>query len=136
MDGPGHGAEAATAARMAVAELDRRAHEPATQLMKRCHQTNQLTWLGVGNVEGVVLRADPNAKPARPYVLLLAGVVGFQVPSLRSTVVGLAPGDSLVLATDGVRSGFAEGLIPRDAPQQLAERVIASTPGAPTTPWW
>src|SRR4051794_4565171 len=64
VDGLGHGAEAATAAEIAVATLSAHAHEPAIQLVERCHDRlrgsrgvvmslatfdtpgNTLTWLG------------------------------------------------------------------------------------------
>src|SRR6266516_4269653 len=75
VDGLGHGAEAAAAARAAVAALDRYAEESLPPLVRRCHEAlagsrgvvmslaylggvqPSLTWLGVGNVEGVVLYA-------------------------------------------------------------------------------
>src|SRR2546422_10869871 len=83
VDGLGHGAEAATAARTAVAVLNRHADESLPQLVKACHQAlvgtrgvamslavfgraaRSLTWLGVGNVEGVLLAADRAARPMR-----------------------------------------------------------------------
>src|SRR5438309_1387114 len=70
VDGLGHGAEAAAAARAAVAALDRYAEESLSPLVRRCHEAlagsrgvvmslaylggvqPSLTWLGVGNVEG------------------------------------------------------------------------------------
>jgi len=83
VDGLGHGAEAAAAARAAVAALDQYAEESLLPLVRRCHDAlagsrgvvmslayvggvqPSLTWLGVGNVEGVVLHAAPNKRPAR-----------------------------------------------------------------------
>src|SRR5438876_7262583 len=76
VDGLGHGAEALTAAKTAIAVLESHAEEPLTALVNRCHQAlmktrgvvmtaatlrwfeNKLTWLGVGNVEAILLRAD------------------------------------------------------------------------------
>src|SRR5437773_3945378 len=76
VDGLGHGAEAASAARAAVAVLDQHAHEPLLPLLQRCHRAllgtrgvvlslllfdgaaGSMTWLGVGNVEGVLLRSE------------------------------------------------------------------------------
>src|SRR5689334_7847165 len=66
VDGLGHGAEAATAARTAVDTLTRYAQEPVMHLLQRCHEQlrrtrgvvltlasiaardGTLTWLGVG----------------------------------------------------------------------------------------
>ena len=79
IDGVGHGAEATTAAQMAAAILERHAQETVISLVNRCHQAlrqtrgvvmtvasldavdNTITWLGVGNVAGLLLRAEPGA---------------------------------------------------------------------------
>src|SRR3989441_11785809 len=84
VDGLGHGAKAAAAARAAVAALDQHAEEFVLPLVRRCHAAPQgksgvvlslayldgvkqsMTWLSVGNVEGVLLYTDPTARPARP----------------------------------------------------------------------
>jgi hypothetical protein len=58
-------------------------------------------------------------------VLLHGGVVGLQLPPLRAFVIPVSLGDTLILATDGIRSGFAEGLPPEEPPQQLADRILA-----------
>jgi phosphoserine phosphatase RsbX len=144
VDGLGHGAEAAAAARAAVAALDRYAEEALLPLVRRCHEAlvgsrgvvmslayvggaqPSLTWLGVGNVEGVVLYAAPNRRPARASLVTRGGIVGgTELPQLRTDVVSVAPGDLLIFATDGIRGGFSEGL-PTDAtPQQLADEILA-----------
>ena len=62
-----------------------------------------MTWLGVGNVEGVLIRADTRATPAAESVLLRGGVVGYQLPALQASVVPVSRGDLLILATDGIR---------------------------------
>ncbi len=82
-----------------------------------------MTWLGVGNVEGFLLRAAPNSP--RESVLLRGGVIGYQLPPLRATVLSLARGDTLVLATDGIKSTFADNLNLADPPQQIADRILA-----------
>ena len=147
VDGLGHGAEAAAAARAAVAALERYAEQSLPPLVRRCHEAlagsrgvvmslaylggvqPSLTWLGVGNVEGVVLYAARPARPARPArssLVTRGGIVGgAALPELRTDVVPVAPGDLLIFATDGIRGGFAEGL-PSDAtPQQLADQILA-----------
>ena len=53
------------------------------------------------------------------------GIVGGQLPALKPASVTLATGDLVLLATDGLRDGFAEGILPdRGDPQRLAEQVI------------
>ena len=140
-DGLGHGPEAAVAARTAMAILEANADQPVTTLLQRCHehlrstrgaalslasfnaQHGTMTWLGVGNVDGVVLRAEPAAGSLR--LVMLAGVVGRQLPSLHSSVVRVVPGDTLVIVTDGIRDDFAERLSANGAVGPLAERILA-----------
>lgn len=143
IDGLGHGEHAAAAADIAVARLERHAHESVLALVRRCHEglkatrgvvmslavvnapERTLTWLGVGNVEGLLLRADIHDRPTREAVPLRGGVLGSHLPALRASVLAIRQGDTLVLATDGIREGFTEGLPLRDPPQQLADRILA-----------
>jgi len=83
---------------------------------------NTLTLLGVGNVEGRILRADAN-HPSE-YVLLRSGLVGFHLPELHASVTPVTPGDWLILATDGVRSDFADDASLNAAPADLAARIL------------
>jgi hypothetical protein len=142
VDGLGHGEGAARAAQVAVATLQAHAHEAVLALLQRCHEALRETrgavltvasfhsggtvaWGGVGTVEAVLLRADARAGPAREEVLLHPGILGLPLPPLRCAVLPVAPGDTLLLATDGVRGGFADGLRLGEPPQQLAERILA-----------
>ena len=142
VDGLGHGDEASTAAETAIAVLESHAEEPLAALVRRCHEAltqtrgvvmtvatlrsfeDKLAWLGVGNVEAMLLRADRQAKARSDRVLLRSGVVGYQLPALRASTLPLAPDDLLILATDGIDAGFAEGLVRSDSPQQLADRIL------------
>src|ERR1700726_2203745 len=124
IDGLGHGTEAAHAARVAATVLAHHAEEPLIPLMQRCHEDlrgtrgvvlsmasldlrrNTMIWLGVGNVEAVLFRANRFSKPPRNSVVLRGGVVGYQIPPLRAAECGILAGDVLVFATDGVSSDF------------------------------
>jgi len=143
VDGLGHGAEAAAAARAAVAALNRHAQESVLPLLQRCHQAlagtrgvvvsvalfdradGSMTWLGVGNVEGVLLYADSGRRRGRERLVTRGGIVGSELPPLRAEVLAVAPGDTLILATDGIRSGFADDLAIDGPPQQLADQILA-----------
>ena len=145
LDGLGHGAEAATAARAAVTALDRHASESPIPLFERCHRALQgtrgvvmsvatftrrdrsMTWLGIGNVEGLLLYGDGAARSGSPRASLVTrgGIVGSELPRLHPVVLPIAPGDTLIFATDGIREGFADGLPPEAAPQQLADQILA-----------
>jgi len=143
VDGAGHGSEAAAAARIAIATLEADPEGDVVTLMRRCHEElkatrgvvmslasfngreNTMTWVGVGNIEGVVLR---NAKPNAEGLLMRAGVLGYRLPALQAQVTTVSPDDVLILATDGIRCDFAElrGTEPAEAPEQLAERIAAN----------
>jgi serine phosphatase RsbU (regulator of sigma subunit) len=143
IDGLGHGAAAAVAARAAVAAVRDHAREPLDALMSRCHDRlrstsgvvmsvacfqsadQRLVWLGVGNVECLLIRGDSAARPAREFLLARGGVVGYQLPTLRVASLAIAPGDTLVFATDGIRHAFLDGLNPSDPPQQMADEVLS-----------
>ncbi|HXI38530.1 MAG TPA: SpoIIE family protein phosphatase [Bryobacteraceae bacterium] len=143
LDGLGHGVEAAAAAQVAIATLEVHAHEPAITLLQRCHQAlrptrgaaislasfnttyGTMTWLGIGNVEGVLLRADKNTAPAQESIMLFAGVAGHQISPLHAVVTPVSSGDLLILFTDGVRRDFLSEPIPAQAPQRVAEHICA-----------
>jgi serine phosphatase RsbU (regulator of sigma subunit) len=86
-----------------------------------------MSWISVGNVEGVLLRRDGKGGVTgarREYLLQRGGVVGYQVPALREATVPVNAGDVLIFATDGVRSGFVEGLAVDRAPEELAAGIL------------
>jgi hypothetical protein len=83
-----------------------------------------MTWIGVGNVEGVLLRAQPTPGAPRESVLLRGGVVGYDLPPLQAFVVAVEPGDTLVLATDGVRTEFMSQLKTAPAPERQAAELL------------
>src|SRR2546423_3249496 len=143
VDGLGHGADAATAARRAVTTLDEHASESVLALLQRCHwalkgsrgvvmslafanrHQNALTWAGVGNVECMLLHvggAMP-AHPTRASLVTPGGIVGSELPQVRAQILPLAAGDMLLFATDGIREGFSDGLQFDAPPQQLAEHI-------------
>jgi len=143
VDGLGHGDEAAAAAKSAVAWLEYHAHESVITLMKRCHESlratrgvvmslasfngldETITWLGVGNVEGTLVRVDPDARPTSESLLLRGGVIGRQLPPLRASIIPVMRGDTLLFYTDGVRPPSLEELALGSPPQQIADRILA-----------
>jgi len=142
IDGIGHGAEAARAARAAIAILKNGIGEPIISLVTACHEKLRstrgvvlslasldvkhglMTWLGVGNVKGVLVRADK--KVGLETLLLRGGVVGDHVPQLQAAVIPVSQGDLLVFATDGIRTDFVSTLSALENPQRAAERVMKS----------
>jgi phosphoserine phosphatase RsbX len=143
IDGIGHGPEAASAARIAAAVLIQHAAEPLIPLMQRCHEALRRTrgavlsmaslnwrrstmiWLGVGNVEGALFRADRFARQPKESLVLRGGVVGYKIPALRAAEHPIEAGDVLVFATDGIRADFA-GYSPLDRDiQETTDALLA-----------
>ena len=143
IDGLGHGSEAATAARIAAETLRERAHHPVADLIKHCHAAlyktrgavislasidtanDRMAWLGVGNVEGVLIRAGTNVQPGRETLLLRSGVCGYQMQPLRTTTLSIFPGDTLILVTDGIDSGFIQAVSPLASPDTIAADILS-----------
>ena len=144
VDGLGHGEADAAAAAVAVATLRSHAREPVAALVRRCHEEllatrgvvmslasfraadQTMTWLGVGNVEGLLLRAAPQEEGPDEPLLLRRGVVGDRLPAvLRPSLIRVGPGDTLVLATDGIESDFPQAMPRGEPPQRIADRILA-----------
>jgi phosphoserine phosphatase RsbX len=142
IDGIGHGDEAAMAAEKVCVILRTYAAEPVIALAERCHGSlrstrgvvmslaafdtvqNRLTWLGIGNVQGVLQRFGAPVEGTEESLLLRAGVVGSQLPPLRAAVLPVARGDTLILATDGVESGFSRRIPSAMTPQRAAQAIL------------
>jgi hypothetical protein len=143
VDGSGHGAEAAAAAKIAASTLQAHAWESPIALLLRCHdelkgtrgavmtlafmhlRDRTLTWIGVGNVEAVLFHAS-GTEPIRPdRALLRNGVIGYRLPSMRAEVLPLTPGDTLVIVTDGIKPDFERGVMLGDNLQRIADGILA-----------
>jgi serine phosphatase RsbU (regulator of sigma subunit) len=145
IDGLGHGPHAAAAAKTAASVLRANAHESVAQLFNLCHrelrqtrgvaislasfdkQLKSLCWFGVGNVEGVLLRPGGHGKLSSESIPLRGGVVGYQLPPLRPAISSVRSGETIIFATDGIRSGFVQGLSPRHLSmkaEQLADCIL------------
>jgi len=138
VDGLGHGPEAASAARTAIGVLEAGRERELGARFLRCHErlrdtrgvvlslglfaTGSLTWLGVGNVDGVLLRSGLGAPE---QLLVRGGVVGRRLPSLELSRLTVARGDTLILATDGIDQGFAGDPGITFAAPPTAERILA-----------
>lgn len=141
IDGLGHGGDAAVAARLAAATLRGYAHESVISLVRRCDQElrrtrgaamslasfngldHTMTWLAVGNVDGVLMRMGAG-RHEKETILQRGGVVGCALPPVRADVIAINPGDTLILATDGIRSGFADTVLLNDSPQHIADNIL------------
>ena len=142
VDGLGHGPEAASATEMALAVLREHAGEALPALVERCHRAlvgsrgvvmtlaaldlhaGALSWLAVGNVEGRLFRHAPGDGRLTEAVLLRGGVVGDRLPRLRPVSTALAPGDTIVLVTDGIRPNFEAAQVGGGPAGTVARRIL------------
>lgn len=124
VDGMGHGHEAAVAAKCAVDTLESNADQTLIKLVKLCNEKlkstrgavmalasinyndETLTWVSVGNVEGMLLRADSTIKPAYESIFMCPGALGYRLSQLYATIIPISKGDLLILSTDGIRSDY------------------------------
>ena len=144
IDGLGHGEAAAEAAEAARVVLAREPADTVIGHIKRCHheiagtrgvamsiasiETRRatMTWISVGNVEGLLVQLGPDGQASRSRLLTRGGVVGSALPPLRAEVIPLAPGDLLLFATDGIDQGFGDQF-PRDtrSANEIANTVLS-----------
>lgn len=142
IDGIGHGESAARASKAATSVLEAHADQPIITLLQLCHEElrstrgvvlslasidashGMMTWLGVGNVQGVLMRASAKNGNVQEVLMLRGGVVGSQLPPLQAAVLPVFEGDTLVFATDGVRGKFMESLFGLESPQRAADRIL------------
>jgi negative regulator of sigma-B (phosphoserine phosphatase) len=143
VDALGHGHRASQVAAAAVDMMARHMRDSTTALVLRCHEmlrdrygatmslatfdwrSHRMTWLGIGNVAGVLVSHAFRVEAPARRLLVRGGVVGGDLPDLRPTVIALAPGDTLIVATDGIQEQFADELPDDLTPQPLAEHLFA-----------
>ena len=144
IDGLGHGGEAARAAECAVVSIKENANRSFTSLILQCHAAQRqtrgavmslallddnrsMTWMGIGNVEGRVIRNSIKHAEKSESLLLRTGMVGGEgnnLPAMYPTGVSLVRGDILVLTTDGIRNDFEAQINPASKPKVIAENII------------
>lgn len=141
-DGLGHGRPAAEAARLALKAADEYSQKPLVQMVeysnRQVHETrgavmtlaffnaldDSLQWVGVGNVEGVLVRSRAEGTPTKESLFLFQGILGAHLPPLRAGVLKIGPGDTLVLATDGIHRGFGEEMDLFEKPEMTAQGIL------------
>jgi len=143
IDGLGHGPQAADAANAAIAAIESHLGQPLVQLAKDCHRAlvqkrgvamtlvsiqtegNVLNWLGIGNVWGGVLLGVAQRKARWMGMSSYGGIVGYQLPLRQPSKVMIAPGDWVIMATDGVRPAFDCDLGITRPPQEIATQILS-----------
>jgi phosphoserine phosphatase RsbX len=141
VDGAGHGQPAALAARAVLRTLEARSEEDVIALAHHCHEElrgtrgavlslavfdaagNPLAWLGVGNIDAVLIRGG-GTQGGTETLLSRPGMLGHALPKLQATILRVYSGDLLLMATDGIRSDF-KPLSGTASPQSIADTAIA-----------
>ena len=142
IDGLGHGAPAADASAIAAEVIHRHRRAEPAELLRRCHaalnktrgvvmtlawfdlELLELSWAGVGNVEARLVRGAAGYGARHDSALVLGGVVGYNLPSIRTSTTDLYPGDAVAFATDGIETDYSASLAPGVPAQRLAERIL------------
>jgi phosphoserine phosphatase RsbX len=147
VDGLGHGPPAASASARVLEVVHEERNQELPRIFERCDAALHgdrgavmtmalvthprgapatFTWLGVGNVQGVVVRAAGSAPQAREWLLLRAGLIGGRLPALRTKTLPLALGDVIVLATDGIQLAFGASIRPSDTVPTIGATVLST----------
>jgi negative regulator of sigma-B (phosphoserine phosphatase) len=144
IDGLGHGGDAADAADVAARVLSEHPDADPEQALAECHRAlartrgavmtlawfdlvdETISWTGVGNVEGRLVHAAAGPHAPTHGALTKGGVVGYNMPSIRVTGTDLEDGDVMVLATDGIDSGFAGAIGEGGSAQEIADRILSA----------
>lgn len=140
-DGLGHGSEAAFASTRFLNILVKHKDETPEKLIRLSHDAlkstrgiactivtidslqNLLSWIAVGNVEGIVRHCHPAASSIE-YVTMRGGIVGYRLPELQTSYLRLTDGDILALATDGIDGDFVSTVSSVQPPDVLAGRIL------------
>lgn len=143
IDGIGHGTMAAWAADLARQAIEREPELPLIARLQKCHRqlrgtrgvvlsaalidqrSGLMHWVGVGNVRGVLVRPAGVGAPRKEELLLRPGVVGADLPPLKVTTTPIGRRDVVILATDGIRSEFADHPVAFGSPHNTAREILA-----------
>ncbi len=124
VDGLGHGKEAAAAAKLAVEVLKNNANGSIINAVKLCHEKlkatrgtvmalvsinlldETITWLSIGNVDGMILRANLEVNPVYENIIMRPGVIGYRLPQIYASVAPISKGDIIILSTDGISEDY------------------------------
>lgn len=133
-DGLGHGERAHQAAREAIAYVEAHAERPVQTILEGCHgaisgtrgvvlalaridrEARTLTHAGLGNIETRIITAEKVRHP-----LTVQGILGHSARKFRHETFPFAPGDMLIMHSDGISDRFdATPAMRHREPQMLA----------------
>lgn len=142
IDGLGHGMQAEIAGKIAVSILDvYGAQLSLVSLINKCHKNllhtrgvvltmaminttkKKISWLGVGNVRGMLIRNSKMWDHSTKYITTRGGVVGHHLPSMFVKSYDLQKNDLIILATDGINKDFLSSVNVNLSPKKLTSSI-------------
>ena len=96
------------------------------RLLEDVRQAKDAECVGAYSLEGRLVRAGRQRGDSEDSPTLFGGVLGWSLPKVKLVRTSLAPGDCVVMATDGVAANFGSSLRPGVPAQEQARRVLAS----------
>jgi negative regulator of sigma-B (phosphoserine phosphatase) len=143
VDGLAHTPEAQRATEAAYEILQNYTHQTLVELISKCDQAckgstgavvsaailntsyGTMTWYGIGNIEAVLIAANPQTIPRYQTLTQQAGILGEGIHSLREVTLPIKRQDVIVFATEAINIGFAESLRIEGRPRAIADQIIA-----------
>jgi negative regulator of sigma-B (phosphoserine phosphatase) len=145
LDGLGHGASAAEAAKCGVNVLRSERAKPLADLVQSCHRAlsgtrgaaitlaridfrdDTLSWIGIGNVTADLVAKHPAGIELRASARLAGGIVGYRIPeALTPQQVAIRPGDLLVIVSDGIDEGHLDEIDFSASSLAIADEILHS----------
>ncbi len=141
IDGLGHGKSASEASERTKYLLETFNNESIINLVNHCHQKlrstrgvvmslalvdtweKTLTWLGIGNVKGVLLAGDSTEESETESIILKHGIVGYKLPTLQASILPISIGDLIVFTTDGVEENYLEDVDSESEPKEIVKYI-------------
>lgn len=119
IDGLGHGPQAEHATSVATATIAHHASFDLATLITTCHaqlretrgvvlalasftRDRTVSWVGVGNIAGMVLRPEDGRWRVVRRLTSIGGVVGYQLPRMRVEAFDVETSEIVVFHTDGI----------------------------------
>lgn len=139
IDGLGHGHEAAIAAERAVRTIECNKEATPWEIAHACNEAlkdtrgvvlslallandGTMTWIGIGNVEGRLVRWHQGAGAS---LLLRTGLIGAgEMPTVWPLTLPVRKNDILTLVTDGIQRDFEVEINLKLDPEHIATNIM------------
>ena len=142
VDGSGSGPKAAAATDMCLTALQYAIHDRLESDFEACHNcmkqnrgaamgiahvdigTGVMSWASVGDVYGVRYRDSLDPRGRSTIILRRPGILGVRYDGILPQRLPLAPGDVVVLSTDGITQDFGHRVCQSNSAEDLAELIL------------